>query len=121
MFDPIATVELRRAARRGRHHHMRLLYVLALALEVGLLLLLCFSRANPLFGSAPSDTPLEDAGELLTDGLAWLVVQQFIVLLLAAPAFAAGAISDEKATGTLQYLLASPLAAREIIMGKWLS
>ena len=41
-----------------------------------------------------------------------------ILLLLATPAFVAGAITDEKRRGTLQYLLISDLDTRHIILGK---
>jgi ABC-type transport system involved in multi-copper enzyme maturation permease subunit len=41
-----------------------------------------------------------------------------LILLLITPAFVAGAITDEKRRGTLQYLLLTDLEARHIILGK---
>jgi ABC-type transport system involved in multi-copper enzyme maturation permease subunit len=46
------------------------------------------------------------------------VVQQLLLMALATPAFAAGAITEEKLTGTLQYLLTSDLTPWEIIRDK---
>jgi ABC-type transport system involved in multi-copper enzyme maturation permease subunit len=48
------------------------------------------------------------------------VTQQMILLVLLTPAFVAGAITDEKRRGTLQYLLAADLESRHIILGKLL-
>jgi ABC-type transport system involved in multi-copper enzyme maturation permease subunit len=49
------------------------------------------------------------------------VAQQMILLALATPAFVAGAITDEKRRGTLQYLLTTDLEARHILLGKLLA
>jgi ABC-type transport system involved in multi-copper enzyme maturation permease subunit len=48
------------------------------------------------------------------------VTQQLLLLVLATPAFVAGAITDEKRRGTLQYLLTADLEARHILVGKLL-
>ena len=45
---------------------------------------------------------------------------KLLLLLLATPAYTAGAIPDEKTRGTLQYLLAADLTAWEILAGKLL-
>ena len=47
-----------------------------------------------------------------------LITQQFILLALCTPALTAGAITDEKTRGTLQYLLTADVNGREIIVGK---
>jgi ABC-type transport system involved in multi-copper enzyme maturation permease subunit len=49
------------------------------------------------------------------------VAQQMILLVLATPAFVAGAVTDEKRRGTLQYLLTTELEARHILLGKLLA
>jgi ABC-type transport system involved in multi-copper enzyme maturation permease subunit len=119
MLGPVFRMELLRAARRGQHHRLRALYAVALAGEAAVLLVLVWSKNNPLFGGPPT-TP-EALGALWFGALGWLVVQQLLVLLLAAPAFAAGSVSDEKTTGTLQHVLATPLESRHLIVGKWLA
>jgi ABC-type transport system involved in multi-copper enzyme maturation permease subunit len=48
------------------------------------------------------------------------LVQELFLLLLATPAFVAGAITDEKRRGTLQQLLTTDLEVRHILMGKLL-
>jgi hypothetical protein len=50
-----------------------------------------------------------------------LVVQLFAVLLLVVPAFTAGAITEEKALGTLSELLMSGLTPWRIVTGKFVS
>jgi ABC-type transport system involved in multi-copper enzyme maturation permease subunit len=49
------------------------------------------------------------------------VTQQLLLLALATPAIVAGAITDEKRRGTLQYLLATDLESRHILVGKLLA
>jgi ABC-type transport system involved in multi-copper enzyme maturation permease subunit len=49
------------------------------------------------------------------------VMQQMLLLVLATPAFTAGAITDEKRRGTLQYLLTADLESRHILLGKLLA
>jgi len=46
------------------------------------------------------------------------VRSQVLMLLLAIPAFTAGAVADEKRRGTLQYLLAADIDTRHLILGK---
>ena len=48
------------------------------------------------------------------------VWQQLLLLFLAAPIFAAGAIVDEKRQGTLSYLLLSEMEVRQLLVGKLL-
>jgi hypothetical protein len=49
------------------------------------------------------------------------VMQQMLLLVLATPTLVAGAITDEKRRGTLQYLLTTGLEARHILLGKLLA
>jgi ABC-type transport system involved in multi-copper enzyme maturation permease subunit len=46
------------------------------------------------------------------------IVQQFAVILLATPILTAGAITEEKERGTLQFLLSAGLGTSEIVLGK---
>jgi hypothetical protein len=128
MLGPVFWLELLRVARRGGHHRLRWGVVLALVGEAAVFLLLCWSILHPLFRpmqGAAADAWLRAAwlriAGLVSWGLEWLVLQQLAVVVLVAPALAAGSISDEKATGTLDHLLATPLESRHIIVGKWLA
>jgi ABC-type transport system involved in multi-copper enzyme maturation permease subunit len=49
------------------------------------------------------------------------VLQQMLLLLLATPVFVAGAVTEEKRRGTLQYLLTTDLESRHILLGKLLA
>src|SRR5262249_43922461 len=59
-------------------------------------------------------------GPLVHITLRVFIAQQFLLLILATPAFVAGAITDEKSRGTLQHLLTTDLTSWEIIVGKYL-
>src|SRR5262249_21150231 len=54
------------------------------------------------------------AGNFLT----WIIYQQYLIVLLATPAFTAGGITDEKTRGTLLYLFSADLSSWEILVGK---
>jgi len=49
------------------------------------------------------------------------LLQHFGLLLAIIPAMAAGAITEEKTHGTLEYLLTTPLHPLEIVLAKWLA
>src|SRR5207253_10625607 len=53
-----------------------------------------------------------DGDWLLTLFFPGFVRTQIVLLLLATPAFVAGAVTDEKRRGTLQYLIAADLDMR---------
>jgi ABC-type transport system involved in multi-copper enzyme maturation permease subunit len=105
MVGPVFSLELTLGSRRGRHHVFRWIYAGWLLL----LLVLCLfvhwitSGASALHGFTR-----------------FLIHQQFLVILLVTPTFTAGAITDEKGRGTLQYLLTAGLTSWEIVAGKLL-
>jgi ABC-type transport system involved in multi-copper enzyme maturation permease subunit len=121
MLGPVFRLEMLRAARRGQHQRLRILIALALGGETAVFMLLFWSKMHPVGFLPPGPTGKDVAGAFVQEGLQWLVLQQLAVLLLIAPAQAAGSISDEKETGTLQHLLSTPLESRDIIVGKWLA
>jgi ABC-type transport system involved in multi-copper enzyme maturation permease subunit len=49
------------------------------------------------------------------------VAQQLALVLIATPVFVAGAVTDEKTKGTLQYLMTTDLASWHILVGKLLA
>src|SRR5687767_1125664 len=104
--------------RRNRLHVLRWLYAALLVIEVisyGFILLQEeYDRAHAGQVINPSSWP-----EIAGDRFASLFVrQQMIILLLVTPAFVAGAVTDEKRSGTLQYLALTDLESRHIILGK---
>ena len=114
MLGPIFHLEMLLGGRRGRQYGLRWFVG-------GLLLvqLLCFCVGyykeveNPL--APPNATSM-----FATGFTRWVLYQQFLIILLATPVFTAGAITDEKTRGTLQYLFAADLTAWEILIGKLL-
>src|SRR5262249_54855100 len=49
------------------------------------------------------------------------LLMQFAAVLLLTPIYAAGAIAEEKERRTLEFLLATDLSGREIVLGKFIS
>jgi ABC-type transport system involved in multi-copper enzyme maturation permease subunit len=116
MIGPVLSFELLRTSRRGWHHLLLWTYVGWLLLQVFVFFLLHFAGhlKEILSGTLPPELFAGYAQTLIE----WLVLQQFLLLFLVVPAFAAGSISDEKTRGTLQEWLTTDLSAWEILRGK---
>ena len=122
MVGPVLRQELLLAGRRGPARVIRLLYAGWLLV----LLLACFGGfqmerfARSLFTRDHRPFDLIELAAFTRSFLGLLLGQHFVVLALATPALAAGAITDEKARGTLQYLLTAALRPGEVVLGKLL-
>jgi ABC-type transport system involved in multi-copper enzyme maturation permease subunit len=121
MVGPILSQELLIGSRRGWLSVIRRIYCGWLILQLAFFYFVYTAQAN-LLGNRMGWGPInykavDDFGNGFTRLLVW---QQLILAFLAAPAFAAGAITDEKLRGTLQYLLCADLTASEIVLGKLL-
>src|SRR5262249_48306217 len=94
----------------------------------------CFAGSSP-GGSAPrscsptAGTPAApppalrpptpaDTARFASGLVSLILAQQFLLIALVTPAFAAGAITDEKTRGTLQSLLTAHLTPAAIVLGK---
>lgn len=111
-FGPVLYYEMVRAARRNRYFFLRLGYALLLLF----ILLLIY------LGSGFSRRPDADrATELAMTFFETFMVVQFIAVGLLTPAYVAGAISEEKDRKTLEFLLATDLRNREIVLSKLLA
>lgn len=128
MVGPVLKQELLLGGRRNRLHVLRWLYAALLVLE---LLWCCvefmqeeFHRAQAANQNRGRDArnPVS-APEIIGYRFAerFFVRQQTFILLLITPAFVAGAITDEKRSGTLQYLALTDLESRHIVLGKLLA
>jgi hypothetical protein len=76
-----------------------------------------------IFSLAPVET-LFQAKHLASFSQAFVrvfLIQHFALLLVITPAMAAGAVTEDKAHGTLEYLLTTPLWPLELILAKWLA
>jgi ABC-type transport system involved in multi-copper enzyme maturation permease subunit len=118
LFGPVLYYDLVRTARRARTFLLRGSYAFAL-LVVLFLVYVNYLAQDPfesLFGAARVDTH-ELAGFATVFYYTFLGVQ-FGAVFLLTPAFTASAIAEEKERRTLEYLLATDLRNREIVLGK---
>jgi ABC-type transport system involved in multi-copper enzyme maturation permease subunit len=106
MLASVFQLEMLLGGRKQRPYVLRWLYA------VFLLALL-----TPLLFSSQSLTQWVDQGGYHAF-FQRFVVLHFGLLLLLTPGIVAGALSDEKTTGTLQHLLTAPLWPIEIVLGK---
>lgn len=119
MIGPVFHLELLQGGRRGRQYLFRWLYSGWLAVQFAFLYLVYLAehmswRFQDLHGGT------NPAADFAVGYVQLFLVQQLIVLFLVTPAFTAGAITDEKASGTLHQLLTTHLGSFELIVGKLL-
>ncbi len=121
IVGPMFHYELVRLSRRGAIPKLR-------ALLVGLLLLALFitylrefpanDRANFLFDGNQSQLSIDQTAQFGNNFFIAFLAAQLATVMLITPAVAGSAISEEKERGTFDYLLASMLTNREILLGK---
>lgn len=110
MTGPILNLELLLNSRRNRQNLFRRIYCAWLIAQFFYL----------YYGDYTLVAQELTAPQFVGSYLEVFVGQQFFLLLLVTPAFVAGAVTDEKSRGTLQYLLTTDLTSWEIIAGKML-
>jgi len=115
VIGPVLYQEMLLASRRTRQHVFRWLYAGWMIVQLSGLAFIYFFGA--LFSPEKNDLTFQICRDLTPV----LVAQQFILLILSTPVFVAGAVTDEKTRGTLQYLLTTDLTTSDIILGKWIS
>jgi len=111
IFGPVLFYDMVRSARRMRFVIVRTLYALFIAFILCWMYLIYIMQYGWL---QPHERMAEFAGNFL---YAFLFIQYLVVLLLT-PAYTAGAVAEEKERKTLQFILATDLRNREIILGK---
>lgn len=119
LLGPVLAYDMIRNARRTRFILMRWLYV------VFLLLLLVWVHSMWRLemdnrGGRPVAT-YRDMTRLAEQYFVVFSITQFALIALLTPAYVAGAIAEEKERKTLEFLLASDLENREIVLGKLVS
>jgi len=114
MIGPLFNQELLLGSRRTRDHVFRWIYASWLVFQVmGLAALVGMGLLARPFDERQMFTPM------VCRRFAEVFIQQHMVLLLlATPVFVAGALTDEKTRGTLQYLLTTDLTSGQVILGK---
>src|SRR5215217_91162 len=117
MLGPVFSAELLRAGRRGKAHVLRWVYAAWLCAQ----LLYVFDQTHaPEYKGVGTGRPsptkaAANFGQQLRD---LVLGQQFVLIVLVAPAFVAGAVTDEKTRGTLQNLLTAHVTPADIVLGK---
>jgi ABC-type transport system involved in multi-copper enzyme maturation permease subunit len=115
LCGPMLFYDLVRIARRRRYFFLRCLYVLLLSLLLGWVYLLWYLN---------SSTGRLQANEMASFAESFFYTfmsVQFLVVIVLTPAYTAGALAEEKERKTLEFLLATDLRNREIVLSKLLS
>lgn len=120
LFGPLLFYDALRTARQERTFKFRSFYAV-------LLLALLFSVYYSWFANRPGglanlfaevSLKSKDVARFAGAFFATFMVAQFAAVLLLTPVYASGAITEEKERRTLEYLLATDLTNREIVLGK---
>jgi ABC-type transport system involved in multi-copper enzyme maturation permease subunit len=112
-FGPVLRRDLAQLARERRYVVLRTLYAATLLLLLVSLYLWWFWNLPPR--RRPTAQDLSRFAELF---FLTFMAAEFVIVLLLTPIYTAGVITDEKDRGTLEFLLASDLTNREIVLGK---
>jgi ABC-type transport system involved in multi-copper enzyme maturation permease subunit len=119
LVGPLAGWELLRLGRSGALPRARV--VLALTMLVGLGLAYSDAVRNTWqYGQSSGDVSIARASRVAANYLIAYLVVQILAVVVLTPVVAAGAISDEKERGRLDFLRSSMLSPHEIILGKYL-
>lgn len=112
LFGPVLFYDLICVARRGRYLLLRTAYA------GFLFLLLCqvYLLWVPEFNRAPMKAQL--MAQFAESFFGTFMAVQFIMVVLLTPAYTAGAIAEEKERKTLEFILATDLRNREIVLSK---
>ncbi|HYV38404.1 MAG TPA: ABC transporter permease subunit, partial [Gemmataceae bacterium] len=111
LFGPVLYYDMIRQSRRSRFIILRFLYALLLVF-----LFFCVSMSVTNMHLSRTDTHM--AADIAQHYFEVFMVAQFIMVVLLTPAYVGGAISDEKDRKTLEFMLATDLLNREIVLSK---
>src|SRR5438132_2246686 len=121
LFGPVFVYDLVRSTRRSHFAALRSFYAGAMLV----VLFLAYSSvvrtpARTLWESLwqPGTVPVKSLAQFGEAFFYSFVAVQFVAVLLFTPICAAGAITEEKERRTLEFVLASDLTAREVVLGK---
>jgi ABC-type transport system involved in multi-copper enzyme maturation permease subunit len=117
LFGPVLFYDLIRLARRGRYALIRCLY----ALFLFLMLSSVYSNHKTTIQSGGGRLRASDMASLADSFFTVFMVAQFLAVGLLTPVYVAGAVCEEKERRTLEFLLATDLSNREIVLSKLVS
>jgi ABC-type transport system involved in multi-copper enzyme maturation permease subunit len=113
LFGPVLFYDMLTTARRGRYSMIRVLY--------SFLLVLVLFWSWSMISSFNRQSPREEAAQIGMRFFESFTVVQLIAVFLLTPAYVAGSIAEEKERKTLEFLLATDLRNREIVLSKFSS
>jgi ABC-type transport system involved in multi-copper enzyme maturation permease subunit len=109
LFGPVLFYDLVRTGRQSRHFIIRGVYAL----------FLLFILSSVYLSEHPSSSmPGREAARFAEQFFSTFMTVQLVVVALLTPAYVAGSIADEKDRKTLEFLLATDLRNREIVLSK---
>jgi ABC-type transport system involved in multi-copper enzyme maturation permease subunit len=111
LFGPVLFYDMLCTARRSRFFVVRCLYSMLLLL----VLFSVWSSVAPFNRNSPRD----EAAQIAMHYFEWFTVVQLVAVVVLTPAYVAGAVAEEKERKTLEFLLATDLRNREIILSKF--
>ena len=114
VLGPVFFYEMVRTGRRTRYFVLRTLYSILLAF----LVLNFFSMFATNYGGGVQRGSIRESADIASGYFLTVTWVQFVVLCLVTPAYVAGSISQEKEKKTLEFVLATDLSSREIVLGK---
>ncbi len=110
LFGPVLFYDMVRLARRGRYFLLRLLYG-----GIILFVMFCYWTASPGVSEDAAQNYYAALAMAFFNLLLWV---QMIAICVLTPAYVGGAIAEEKERRTLEFMLASDLRNREIVLSK---
>src|SRR5262249_54063556 len=99
--------------RRRRHVIIRIAYPLGMLLLLSWLYFLNWERYD-----ARQGMPLRRVAQVTEELFFTFTLVQLVLVILLTPAYVAGAVAEEKESKTLEFLLATDLRNREIVLSK---
>ncbi len=114
LFGPVLFYDMVRSSRRLRFVIIRTLYALFVAFVLCWLFYILVMEHG-------WQQPAQRMSQFANGFFYTFLVIQFVTVVLLTPAYTAGAIAEEKERKTLEFILATDLQNREIILGKVVS
>jgi ABC-type transport system involved in multi-copper enzyme maturation permease subunit len=121
LFGPVLYYDVVRAARRGRHVVLRVVYLTILLFALAVLFAERLGGLGSIFGDPVHPLSPQEVAQFAEAFFTLFAVVQFLAVLAVTPALTAGAIAEEKERKTLDYLLATHLTSPDIVFGKLFS
>ncbi len=109
LFGPVLFYDMIRSARRGRYFLLRMLYA-------GFLVFILFTVWLSI---RAYNNDLRQISFLALQFFEAFMMVQLVLVTVLTPAFVAGSIAEEKDRKTMEFLLATDLRNREIVLSKF--